>query len=423
MGMRNATRTTKRPSAPERAPRRPAPPPPHHSNPALADALFATASGDRLTVVIAPPGSGKTFLITHLAHQLATRMQLRVAVAAQTREQSYDVANRIARLGVPTRHLRGRHDHRPRGLDDAVASLTTRSVDASPGVTIATSARWRVTATTQFRADILLVDEAYQMTYADLIAIGDLADQVALVGDPGQIAPVVTGETRRWQGNAAGPHVPAPAALASTHPDSITSVRMSTTHRLGPQTTDLISPLYPTLPFTSARTPSHITLDGTQLPEHRPLPMSTRGDHTDPALATTAADTARRLLTGTLTTTDGSRPMKPTDLAVITPHVHQAALVAANLSDLPGILVATANAAQGLKRHAVVALHPLAGNRETPTFALDLGRLCVTLSRHRSHLTVITDDRTPDLLRTAQADATGSQAEALALHRGLLAAL
>ncbi len=115
--------------------------------------------------------------------------------------------------------------------------------------------------------------------------------------------------------------------------------------------------------------------------------------------------------------------MTANDLAVVTPHVHQAALVAAHLADLPGVLVGTANAAQGLERHAVVALHPLAGYHESPTFALDSGRLCVTLSRHRSHLTVITDARTPALIDLALGNANAATREALTTHQEILNAL
>ena len=401
------------------------PVPAHHTNRHLAAALFAAASGDRITVVTAPPGAGKTFLISHLADQLSQRIGLRVAVAAQTREQAYDVANRIAALGAPTRFLIGKNDPRPRALATEVAAIKAgrAPLNATGGVAVATSARWLHTPSRTYRADILLVDEAYQMTYADLIAIGNLADQYVLVGDPGQIAPVVTGETRRWAHTATGPHLPAPQALNGAHPEAITRVNLDTTHRLGPSTAALVAPLYPTLPFSSARPPSHVTHNGDRLPEYRALDHPVRHDHTDPAVAAAAATTARDLLNSTITTTEGTRSTRPADIAVIAPHVDQAALIAAHLADQPDILVGTINQAQGIERHIVVAVHPLTGHPDCPTFATDLGRLCVTLSRHRSHLSIITDTNTPHYLAEATQEATRAHQEVLTIQSQILTTL
>jgi hypothetical protein len=107
--------------------------------------------------------------------------------------------------------------------------------------------------------------------------------------------------------------------------------------------------------------------------------------------------------------------------AVITPHVEQASAVAARLADLPGVLIGTANQAQGLEREAVVVIHPLAGYREAPAFAVDLGRLCVALLRHRAHLTVVVDADTKLVLRHAQAEAP--QDSSLAVQSRVLDAL
>src|SRR5262249_40463331 len=77
--------------------------------------------------------------------------------------------------------------------------------------------------------------------------------------------------------------------------------------------------------------------------------------------------------------------------------------VAARLADFPGVLIGTANQAQGLEREVVVVIHPLAGYRELPAFATDHGRLCVALSRHRAHATVIVDRDSELVLRHARA--------------------
>ena len=52
-----------------------------------------------------------------------------------------------------------------------------------------------------------------------------------------------------------------------------------------------------------------------------------------------------------------------------------------------------------------MVIHPLAGYREALAFATDPGRLCVALSRHRAHATIVLDMDTETVLRQAQADA------------------
>jgi hypothetical protein len=76
---------------------------------------------------------------------------------------------------------------------------------------------------------------------------------------------------------------------------------------------------------------------------------------------------------------------------------------------------------QGLEREAVIVVHPLAGYRDTPPFALDPGRLCVTLSRHRAHATVLVDTSTDTVLKQAQAEAPATTT--LAAQRYVLSAL
>ena len=60
-------------------------------------------------------------------------------------------------------------------------------------ILIGTAARWLYVDPNLAGADVLLVDEAWQCTYADLGALGALARQVVCVGDPGQVAPVHSG--------------------------------------------------------------------------------------------------------------------------------------------------------------------------------------------------------------------------------------
>lgn len=384
----------------------PAKPTEHLRNPTLANALFSVWSGDPAVVIDSPPGAGKTHLITHLAHQLHTRAGMTVAIAAQTRAQAIDVAGRTAAIGAPTVLHVDADKTRPRHLHPAVTLTNSKHLRPGAGVIVATTARWLwVPGNRTAHFDVLLIDEAYQLTFADLGALGALADQFVLVGDPGQISPVVTGSTRRWDASPTGPHLPAPQALIAAHGDDVARLRLPQTWRFGPDTTSLLAPLYPALPFTSARPPLHLAAHGAPLPEYRATALTITGGTADPAAIHAAANTVRDLIaTATLHAPDGSRPITPDDIAVIAPHVEQAALAAASLADLDGLFVGTINQAQGLQREAVVAIHPLLGHDADEGFALDLGRLCVALSRHRAHVTVITDERTPGLLADAAAE-------------------
>src|SRR2546428_8405730 len=139
------------------------------------------------------------------------------------------------------------------------------------------------------------------MTYADLGGLGPLSAQVVLVGDSGQIAPVVTGDSRRWQDLAAGPQRAAPEALVAAYPESVTQLRLSSSWRLGPQTTGLIQPaFYADLPFTSARPPRHIQLDGAALPELSVSLIAPLSGPGDPTIAAAAAARVRALLSAAL---------------------------------------------------------------------------------------------------------------------------
>lgn len=379
-------------------------------SPETAHVLHSAWSGDPAVVVPSPPGAGKTRLVALLAAALAHRAQLRVGVAAQTREQATELARRIGALSDLGKLIWSRtntpitHQHCP-----AIPNATFPP--SGGGILIATTARWLYNDPATRGCDLMIVDESWQATYADLGALGAFAQQVVCVGDPAQIAPVVTGVTARWADRSDAPHLPAPQALMAAHGDHVAVVPLRHTWRLGAATTALIQPaFYPNLPFTSRRPPEHISeteddpmpelaqRGAAALPEMSHRPVTPLAGPSDPLLAEACADRARSLLGAILTTTSGSRRVDGSDLAVVCAHVNQAAAVRAMLSDEPDVLVGTANQLQGLERPAVVALHPLAGYRDASTFTADTGRACVMLTRHRAHLTVVTDTNTPALL-------------------------
>lgn len=389
--------------------------------PETARVLHAAWSGDPAVLVPSPPGAGKTRLVALLAAALTHRAGMRVGIAAQTREQAVEIARRVGTLTPLGRLIWSPKQSRPdSGQTPVVAKRDVRFPSTGGGILIATMARWLYADPRSLACDLMIVDEAWQATYADLGALGAFAGQVVCVGDPGQIDPVVTGQTQRWRTRTNGPHLPAPDALLASHSDALAVIALKHTWRLGPETTRLIQPVfYPDLPFTSRRPAEHIDLASAVLPELMHTTVTATGGPGDPLLTRACADRVRRLTTrGALTTQTGTRPLDPRDAAVVCPHVSQAAAVRALLSDLPDVLVGTANQLQGLERPAVVALHPVAGYRDASAFTADTGRACVMLSRHRAHLTIITDTNTTTVLHEADPAIPG-----IATHRTLLDAL
>lgn len=380
------------------------------NDPVSAQVLMSVWSGDLAVRVPSPPGSGKTRLTVLLASALSGRAELRVGIVAQTRAQAVDIAGRLAavcdrpKIGL----LWGRTDVKPDAQGCPVLESGARMWPNSGGaVRVATKARWLFSEPSKTMADVLIVDEAYQCTYADLGALGSMAAQVVCVGDPGQIDPVVTGDVARWADSPTGPHVPAPNALAAAHPDVVNTVALPYTWRLGPETTAVVqSAFYPDLPFTSRRPPEHIAVDGHPLPELTHRAITVANGSTDAALIAAAVTRVRELLGhAQVSTAAGTRPITEGDIAVVVPHVPQAAAVRALMADHPELLCGTADALQGLERPAVVAVHPMAGKRVADEFSLATGRLCVMLSRHRSHLSLIVDDQTETVLQQADSEA------------------
>ena len=292
-------------------------------SPETAQVLHAAWSGDPAVIVPSPPGAGKTRLVALLAAALTHRAGMRIGVAAQTREQAVEIARRIGALTDRAKLMwkKGASVPETKGCPTA-AGAAVRFPPQGGGILIGTTARWLYGDPNVLACDLLIVDEAWQATYADLGALGAFAGQVVCVGDPGQIDPVVTGNTDRWRTRPDGPHLPAPDALLAAHGDAVGVVALRHTWRLGPATTALIQPaFYPTLPFTSKRPPEHITsTGGDRLPELAHRLVAALGGPSDPALPTACADRARDLLGTTYTTSEGSRLIEDTDLAVVCAH-------------------------------------------------------------------------------------------------------
>lgn len=360
----------------------------------LARSLYEVWSGRRVTVIDSPPGAGKTTLVVELVTRLA-RSGIRAWIITPTNAAGAAVADKIEAAGTPVSASGGIKALR----DTATKHVTGDGVPAQ--VSTIASAGMR----TGVDVDVMIVDEAYQATMSAVLQAVDSAPQLVLVGDPGQIGPVVTSSTAPWDhlGDAA-PHSPAPYMFASR--DDAITLRLPATYRLGAETVDLIAPLYD---FTfNSRRPPHVMTDraGRTVPELSRLEVPDSEIAHDSVVMRAAVTRAVALVGTTVAGPDGNVTVGTSDVAVVVSHNSQRAAVESMLNAHPddvrtsdtGITVGTADSLQGGQWLAVVAVDPMIGHSTATEHSISTGRLCVMLSRHVAHLTWVHGSQWQDTL-------------------------
>lgn len=384
-----------------------------------AQALLEVWSGVPATVVSSPPGAGKTMLIATVAPHLAVRGRFRVGVAATSKSQCVEVANRIfaAGSGLTVRVCGSSADPgRLSGLLPGVEYGSTLDLGAPGSITVSTVAKWKgAKPTGAVLPDVLIVDEAWQVTFADLMQLGRWKANLLLVGDPGQIAPVVTAVTGRWEGRKNAPFRPAPDVLAEVFPDDLASLQFSHSRRLGPDTVRLIGPLYD-FEFGSARPDTTVVdADGAVVPEVGQVLLDDVVGQVDSRMVDAVAAAAIEALSFQVS---DDRGVRAASVKVVVPHVDQSTAIVGALDRLGRgvarqVQVDTANRLQGLEADVVIAVDPMIGQVGVPSHSVDPGRLCVSLSRHRGAVRWVTARQVMDVLMAEREVAVGDGDAAL----------
>jgi len=375
---------------------------------AITQICYAAFDGEPAIVVPSPPGAGKTRLVVNLALALSEEpFNYRVGIACQTHEQLSDVAGRLAaggasHAGVVLGSQKARTTSQVQGVP--VVKSSGRMFTDGGGVVVATTAKWAWLNQERFECDVIIVDEAWQSTFGDVAALGAFSGRMIYVGDPGQIEPVVTGATQRWEHRVAAPHHPAPVAVVAQHENHVVQIPLTQSYRLGPDTAALVSDVfYADLPFVSARPNEHVSVRGNVLPEMAAVQVNALHGPNDGDVLTAVADHVGDVLADGVYVTEagGSRPLLGSDIAVIAAHVSQVGALQALLAGSPEVTVGTANQLQGSERPVVMVVHPLLGYREFSEGGkeMSVGRLCVMASRHRAHMTMFIDDSSVAALR------------------------
>lgn len=373
----------------------------------LADYLVG---GGRLAVIKAPPGSGKTFTLIDVLTSLVVE-GWRVAVAAQTNTQADDMCRRFDQdhSEVSVARFASKGNQAPLGFPTSVPWISDKALlPNGAGVTVATTAKWSLTDIA-FPYDLLAIDEAWQMSWADMMQCALISEKFLMIGDPGQIPPVVTIDVRRWETSPRAPHEAAPAVLLRE--PALESVRfvgsLPACRRLPHEAVQFVKPFYD-FDFEAYVAPGTRGVDVPSkhrfaaLSDGRPLvvtvPTPDFGPplEVDHELAAAAETVVSELLGSGAMVRDGygpARALTSSDIGVSSSHrVMNATLTAALTNWARDLRVDTPERWQGLERAVMIGVHPLSGVVDPSAFDLETGRLCVMASRHRSALIMLTRD-------------------------------
>lgn len=385
---------------------------------AVLDALIEHVDKEReLAIVQAPPGSGKTWQLIRLATH-ARGHRLRVAVATQTNSQADDICRRLADDGIPSVRFLGRGS----GTTDLGRLVTcekeAKELPSAPCIVVGTAAKWGLIKLVE-PLDLCLVEEAWQMKWADFMLLGQVSERFVLIGDPGQIPPVVAVDASRWETAPLAPHLPAPELLLEMRRgNGLTELSLPSTRRLPFDTTALIRPFYDitfdsvagpgdrrVIACGSGRTMADAAIDrlatGSVVGLTLPTPAAGPPLELDTDVAKTAVHVVKRLVERSVEVViDGKRSrLRPQDIGLCaTHHVMNLQMYVALPEALRACIVDTPERWQGLERKVFVVVHPLSGVTRPSDFDLETGRLCVMASRHKAGLVIVGRDHILDTL-------------------------
>lgn len=379
----------------------------------MAKILYHAWRGLPCVVLDSPPGAGKTSTIIDVAGMLAKEAGLRVLILTSTNASGKDVITRmISRWGEGAAVGRSSsiaHVSKeiPPPLDDSGEVVNSGFGDENV-VGVRTVASAAMTGLSRYHYDIVIIDEAYQSTFASVSRAlsserkdeGLTEDeepeyedtsiqQVILIGDPGQIGPVVLNPDSPLLSNHSVPvTVPAPVAMKK-FPDTIT-LSLPSTYRLGAETAEIVSELYD-FEFDSHR--PEMEVEGLDEINSMVVKMGERADGSVAhEIATEAIETLGSVFS--YVDIDGDkqeREIGAGDIAIVAAHNDQVSAISSALSTITQggeniVTVGTADSLQGGQWPVVFALDPLAGVDRPSDHHFSLGRLCVMLSRHMGAL-------------------------------------
>ncbi len=383
----------------------------------------ALLGDERLQIVKAPPGAGKTYLLLQLL-AAGYEQAMRLAVGTFTNAQADDICRRlpVEFPAVPiVRFISGSALEPELGAGVRIVR-TAKDLPTGPCIVVANTSKWGFTESAEF--DVLLIDEAWQIAWADFLLLRGVAGRFILIGDPGQIPPVVSIATDRWETSPNAPHIPTPELLLANAQLGARLAELPGSRRLPADAVASVNAFYD-FEFGAFAEPGERFVRLNDGSSRRPLdralgrlenasivgvtvPTPDDGPPTqiDDEIAKRVADLVKRMLDREPVAADNPAtrknptPLQARDIGIVSTHRTMNTRLHYRLpkSLHYKVRVDTPERWQGLERKVMIAVHPLSGVTNPTAFELETGRLCVMASRHRCGLLVVTRDHVADTL-------------------------
>ncbi|MFB6082124.1 MAG: AAA domain-containing protein [Halanaeroarchaeum sp.] len=352
-------------------------------NAAQNEAVALGVTAEDLALIHGPPGTGKTYTIATLVRELVDRGE-RVLLASFTnravdnalealRDQGLED---VVRVGTETGVRADMQDVRlDRSGDpaDRAAALESAPVVAATTATCGS----RVLRSQDF--DVVVVDEASQLTEPDALAAVNRGDRFVLVGDHQQLPPVVQAENRLATSLF--------ERLVDAYPDA--SVMLDRQYRMSQRIQAFSSrefydgALRPANAAVAGQSIADLGLDPDTVPDGVAFAHveGTEDAHVDGAEAECVAELVQRYL---------EEGLPPDDIGVIAPFRAQVAEIGRRVP--AGVAVDTVDRFQGSSTEVIVVSFVATGSLEGPIFE-DPRRMNVALTRAKKALVLVGDER------------------------------
>jgi len=348
-----------------------------------------------------PPGSGKTHTAAHVILARLAKGR-RVGITANSHAVITNLLAKVLELapevGVEVRAVQKADEGG--GLDDPRVSSATSNerVDAAlaDGANLVAGTAWLFARPEMDGAlDTLVVDEAGQLSLANVLAVAGTADRLVLVGDPRQLAQPSKGTHPDGVGVSGLEHV---LDGHDTMPDHL-GLFLDRTWRLHPEICAFISEqVYEGRLEPEPRCAARVIDEGPSVGGAglRWLSVGHEGNRTSsPEEAHAVARLAGSLIGRGWTDADGQRrTLGPDDVLVVAPYNAQVRLLAEHLPT--GVQVGTVDKLQGREAPVVIVSMTASSAEDVPRgmeFLYSRNRVNVAVSRAQALCVVVASPR------------------------------